>query len=70
MRENANLMRNDLSQLPWRSGQFHVVENYLEAAGLMTALKAGIAPSSVRRPLAPAEVERTSEAKDIGVASG
>ncbi|MHC4692583.1 MAG: glycosyl hydrolase family 28-related protein [Planctomycetota bacterium] len=26
-------------------------ENYLEAVGMMTALKSGVAPSSVRRPL-------------------
>ncbi|HEY9856509.1 MAG TPA: DUF3326 domain-containing protein, partial [Stenomitos sp.] len=30
----------------------HVVETYLEAAGLLMALRAGIAPESVRRPLA------------------
>ena len=54
--ENANLMRNDLSALPWRQGQFHQVANYWEAAGVMAALKAGINPASVRRPLAPVPV--------------
>ena len=49
--ENANLMRNDLSALPWRQGQFHRVANYWEAAGVMAALKAGVNPASVRRPL-------------------
>ena len=58
--ENANLMRNDLSALPWRQGQFHQVANYWEAAGVMAALKAGINPASVRRPLAPVRVERGS----------
>ena len=58
--ENANLMRNDLSVLPWRTGQFHRVANYWEAAGIMAALKAGVNPASVRRPLAPVRVERTS----------
>jgi hypothetical protein len=53
VRENTSLMKNDLRQLPWRSGQFFEVENYLEAAGLIAALRSGIAPSSVRRPLAP-----------------
>lgn len=48
---NKNLMRNDLSQLPWSPGQFHVVENYFEAAGLMNALKTGISPESIRRPI-------------------
>ena len=40
--ENDNLMRNDLRALPWAPGQLHLVENYLEAVGVMTALKAGI----------------------------
>ncbi len=54
--ENSNLMRNDLSTLPWRQGQFHRVANYWEAAGVLAALKAGIDPASVRRPLAPVPV--------------
>ena len=58
--ENANLMRNDLSALPWRQGQFHRVANYWEAAGVMAALKAGVSPASVRRPLEVVRVERSS----------
>ena len=58
--ENANLMRNDLSALPWRLGQFHRVANYWEAAGVMAALKAGVNPASVRRPLAPVPVEKSA----------
>lgn len=57
VRENTNLMKNDLSVLPWSVGQFFQVENYWEAAGVMLALKAGIDPHSVRRPLSPTEVE-------------
>ena len=63
IRENENLMRNDLRALPWAPGQLHMVENYWEAVGVITALKAGIAPDSLRRPLANTRVEtRTSEA--------
>lgn len=51
VRDNTNLMKNDLQQLPFASGQLHVVDNYLEAAGLLSALKAGIHPASVTRPL-------------------
>jgi hypothetical protein len=51
VRENANLMQNDIAALPWAPGQFIPVENYWEAAGVLCALKAGIAPESVRRPL-------------------
>ncbi len=50
VRENRNLMRNDLETLPWQDGQFFTVENYWEAAGLIAALQSGIAPESVRRP--------------------
>jgi hypothetical protein len=57
VRENANLMHNDLSALPWAPGQYTRVENYWEAVGVMTALRAGIAPESVRRPLPPTLVD-------------
>jgi hypothetical protein len=58
VRENRNLMRNDLSALPWAAGQFYRVENYWEAAGVLTALKAGVSPNSVRRPVVEAQVEK------------
>ena len=58
VRENANLMNNDLSQLPWKEGQFREVENYWEAAGVVAAMRAGIEPTSVRRPLASTIVTR------------
>ena len=48
---NTNLMSNDLGALPWAEGQFHRAANYLEATGLLAALRAGIAPKSARRPL-------------------
>jgi hypothetical protein len=50
VRENRNRMRNDLSALPFAPGQLHVVDNYLEAAGMMTAMRAGVSPETVRRP--------------------
>ena len=58
VRENKNLMKNDLSQLPWSPGQLHLVENYWEAAGVMAAMQAGIDPQAVRRPLLAAIVEK------------
>jgi hypothetical protein len=57
VRENRNLMRNDLAALPWAAGQYIEVDNYLEAAGVMSALKAGIALDTVRRPIQRAVVE-------------
>ena len=56
VRENRNVMHNNLTALPWAADQLYIVENYWEAVGVLTALKAGIAPESVRRPLLPANV--------------
>ncbi len=56
VRENSNRMKNDLEKLPFAPGKLFVAENYVEAAGIMTALKAGVALSSVRRPLAETKV--------------
>jgi hypothetical protein len=68
VRENRNLMRNDLSALPWAAGQFYSVDNYWEAAGVMMALRAGVAPESVRRPLAQTKLEKSNTDTKIEVA--
>jgi hypothetical protein len=69
VRENRNVMRNDLTALPWATGQLHMVENYWEAVGVLAAMKAGIAPESVRRPLSPATVvKRTAHPAHPAVA--
>jgi len=54
VRENQNLMSNDLSAWPFRGDKLFVVDNYLEAAGLLDAMRAGIDPATVRRPLTSA----------------
>ena len=64
VRENRNLMRNDLTKLPWKSGQLVLVENYLEAAGAMNALKSGITLDSVRRPIIGAPVHVVADSGD------
>ncbi len=56
VRENHNRMKNDLEKLPFKAGKLFIVENYLEAVGIMTSLKAGVNPSAVRRPLAYTKV--------------
>lgn len=61
VRENKNRMRNNLEDYPFQDGKLHIVENYLEAVGLMNALKAGVTPSSVRRPFADTIVIRGGE---------
>lgn len=51
VRDNTNVMENDLSSLPWKHNQLHYVDNYLEAVGVMAAIKSGIPTESVLRPL-------------------
>ena len=41
VRENHNLMRNDLEKLGFEKGKYFVAENYPEAVGIMPAVKAG-----------------------------
>ena len=51
VRDRVNLMRNSLRDLPWAQGRFFQAENYFEAAGIMAALRAGVAHEAVQRPL-------------------
>lgn len=51
VQENKNRMRNKLEELPFSPGKLFMVDNYLEAVGIMNALRAGVNPESVRRPL-------------------
>lgn len=47
VRENTNLMKNDLTLLDWKPGMFYQVNTYMEAAGLLLTLKAGIDPAKL-----------------------
>ena len=51
VRENHTVMKNDLSLLGFSARGLFVVDSYVEALGLMSALKAGVAVESIRRPL-------------------
>lgn len=50
VKENKNSMENNLEDLPFKTGQLFIVDNYLEAVGVMNAIKAGVSTESVRRP--------------------
>lgn len=69
VRGNTNQMRNDLESLSWKPTQFFRVRNYLEAAGVVAALKAGIAPCSTLRPLKFASIAKLAEAGEKQVAA-
>ncbi len=64
VRENSNVVCNDLNDLPWDHGQFFRVENYWEAAGVIAALRSGIDPKSVRRPFGYARVSTFNALSD------
>jgi len=52
VRENKTCLNDEMPD------DFIIVENYLEAAGIVACVKAGIQPSSIRRPLPPTEIIR------------
>jgi hypothetical protein len=54
--DQTNLMKNDLSGLPWKENKFFKVKNYLEAAGILISLKNGINPHSLLRPISPTKI--------------
>lgn len=58
VRENKNKMKNNLTNLPFERGKLFVVDNYLEAVGVMNALKAGVSVESVRRPIGKTKILR------------
>jgi len=51
VKSNKNLMKGDISKLPFRTDKLLIANNYLEAVGLVQALKKGIDPASIERPL-------------------
>lgn len=61
VKENKNRMQNKLEELPFAPGKFFVVDNYLEAVGVMNALRVGVTLESVRRPLAHTSVREANE---------
>ena len=70
VRENANVMSNDLTQLPWAEGQLVVAENYWEAAGVIASLRAGIAPEATRRPLRRTRSRSTGAGSQVRAEAG
>lgn len=54
---NTNLMENRLEELPFGSDNLIQVDNYIEAAGVVSALRSGISLDSLRRPMERTRVE-------------
>ena len=69
VRDNTNVMQNDLRDLPWKPNQLHYVDNYLEAVGVMAAIKAGIPTESVMRPLLSTKVSTENVTENIRVSN-
>lgn len=65
VRGNTNLMRNDLRALPFKHGQLQYATSYYEAAGIIAAMKAGVAPSSLVRPMQPMRINRVGAEEPV-----
>lgn len=63
VKENKNVMQNELEKLPFAPGKLFVVDNYLEAVGIMNVIKTGVTLESVRRPLERTIVKDVSSTK-------
>ncbi len=61
VKENKNRMQNKLDELPFKNNKLFIVDNYLEAVGVMNAIKAGINPKAVRRPISYTKVQKDSD---------
>lgn len=51
VKENKNQMDNKMESFPFKHNKLIVVENYLEAVGVLNAIKSGINLDTLRRPL-------------------
>ena len=61
VKDNKNIMKNNLKELPWDLEQFIQVENYLEATGVLNALRFGISQESLKRPIKTLRVPEHEE---------
>ena len=51
VRDNRNKMENDLEKYPFKKGKLYFVDNYFEAAGLITSFRKGINAGAISRPV-------------------
>ena len=59
VKENSSCMKNNLLKLPFSNDKLFIVNNYVEAVGVISALKCGINLSSLHRPLAFTKIIKT-----------
>lgn len=69
VRGNTNLMRNDLKSLPFKQGQLQYAANYYEAAGIISGMKAGVAPATLARPMQPMRINRVGAEEPVVAAA-
>ncbi len=70
VKENKTRMQNKLEELPFNQDKIIIVENYLEAVGVINALKAGVAIDTVRRPINYTTVLEIKDEKTFEVIDG
>ncbi|OFX30690.1 MAG: high light inducible protein [Bacteroidetes bacterium GWA2_32_17] len=63
VKENRNRMENKLEEFPFKHNKLFIVENYLEAVGVINAIKSGVNIDTIKRPIAYTNI---INAKDDG----
>lgn len=61
VKENRNQMGNKLEDFPFKHNKLFIVENYLEAVGVINAIKSGINLDTIHRPLKYTKVISSKE---------
>ena len=70
VREGKGAIATELQILPWQKNQLFIAENYWEAAGLVSALRSGVSPDTVRRPFRKIAVETWDRANSLDSSGG
>jgi hypothetical protein len=69
VRDNKNRMQNKLEDLPFESNKLFIVNNYLEAVGMMNAIRSGVSIESIRRPLSFTSVSESHADQTVDLPS-
>ena len=57
VKDRTSKMKNDLRRLPFKTGKLHFAENYLEAVGIASSIRAGLAVDTLTRPIKMTRIE-------------
>ena len=64
VKDRHSKMTNNLNSLLFKPGKIHFADNYLEAAGIVSSIKAGVAVDTLRRPMKPTRLSESNQNLD------